>query len=1826
MSDLRVIRYFTSTLSQNHPAGWYFADADNVNNIAPDTILIASTNLDMAPSPSLEGANRIYLDEFTPAGNISGGGGDDEFYVTPDIADGIIIADSEGENIVIFAGPTTTTDNAGVETTKSIAIKSTNTRSIFDIPIIDLVIETTTVIGNAAPTTSEATLTVKGIRETSGYGQTGITRFGFETGELANLKLTATDLENYLGGDFTFPKARYVVEKDENTTGRVLIVTAVEKDRDLGPVRYFITDASNPDVVGGGKLFSINEATGYISLNQALNYEQDTQNYTLTVVATEGANSAMTEVQVNIGNVDEGKAGFIITSTRQLPGGVGESITSNDHFDAPQIGDELRVVVVTPDPDGIAEIVYDWFRSTPVGSIPLENFRTTEPSYTLTEDDLRFRMNVNISYVDNSGHRVSLSEVTVNPPLVVWLENTDGTRLDNFFTEGGQLDVDNALAAQDYVLALFSLDATGSFTLPNDNTVFRIKYLDAAGEMVRYEIGTDATAHNPNAPAYWDDFLPLVSLGPVGNAGKIYFSANRLPTFAGDGILSSVAQTFTIEIERGQAEASIIDSEDFTITLIGKDDPITALTAINSPSVPRFDDELLADPTRAVVSGEMVITDLDDNDAYRVRTEYTFTDIDSQVMPGAAVPIINDGETGMIDTPLGMLALNLDGKILTWTYTYDLAQLDVLVNPNDRLREDFRLVVEDFDIATGNSRPLSFLREDLIIKLFKRDNPPEFEGELEGAVLDDIDATLPITATGTITGITDPDGTDIPAGTAFLFDGVDNVVNGTYGTLRFTPTQAGAQAGVGGSWIYTLDHALAATRALTGGEVVEEQFFLAYQVTPDAPGETAPLYKMPLTITITGADDPFQFTEADGYSFRVNENSDLPVGVARALDADAATQPRIGYAIIEGDPNQVFYINGDGLITLRRTLDYETDPQTYNLTILASDGTNSANGYVQVDVQDVDESPQFAQSDYTADVKENTLADGSYVVATITANDVDAKDSGNLRHTITGGNVEIGAGSPNAGEALFVMDADSGVITLHGDLDFEAITRYSLDIEVEDTGGNKDTAVLTVNVVDVDEYAFVGDLTGTVTDGIDVILPITVSGTITELLDPRRLDVPPGVVSVKDAVGDSVAGAYGTFTYTTAPTGTGGIWEYVLDHARPATRALDPNAPETITETFTLVYTLTADARITYETDVVITIIPYDYPLSFIQRGGYDFAVDENTTAVGMVLADDPEVLNPPAVSYSISAGNDDGYFHVDDDGVITLISGLDYESDERSYDLTVKATSGGDSDTTNVRVTINDVREAPVFTQDEYMTDVPENATDDGRYILTSVSASDEDAGSSVRYEIKTGASDIFAVNPQSGAVSLIGALDHEITSRYVLEIEAIDNEGLTDTANLIIDVTGVNEFAPIFPSDAVAWRDDFLDGNVLENTALDAELAQITATDADGDATLTYAFVTDLIGTLSLTHGAFTIDADSGVITLTGALDYESTTLYNLDVQASDGRRQTPLQSLVIRVGNAQEGAAKIDITGDLENLVAGEELQTAIISADPDGLKAGSAVNYRWFHKSDPATTIGTDATYTIRIEDEHEFIGVERIYTDNLDMISSAFAVLNDAAGVDMVRVPAGKEDKDNNLTAPSSNPTRIEGGNGADTIQDGSGDDIIDGGLGDDTIDLGADATGSDRDQVMYRIGNGVTYGGGDGITGFERGQDTLVFALDREEMGDSIADKEDLLNFITNGTSDDVSDDQFLVMLNFDFSSPTASLTGVSLHFHDSVFFSGGRISMPILQISFAAPLGAEEIIAAFGTSGQDVAENVYRNGMLSSLDHLEDLLGGEGAISFEMI
>ena len=90
----------------------------------------------------------------------------------------------------------------------------------------------------------------------------------------------------------------------------------------------------------------------------------------------------------------------------------------------------------------------------------------------------------------------------------------------------------------------------------------------------------------------------------------------------------------------------------------------------------------------------------------------------------------------------------------------------------------------------------------------------------------------------------------------------------------------------------------------------------------------------------------------------------------------------------------------------------------------------------------------------------------------------------------------------------------------------------------------------------------------------------------------------------------------------------------------------------------------------------------------------YTFSVVENATVgteAGVVSAPDPQ---GDTVTYSITAGNDDGKFAIDaGTGAITVAGELDHET-TASYSLTIQASDGTNTVAVVVEITVTDVRE----------------------------------------------------------------------------------------------------------------------------------------------------------------------------------------------------------------------------------------------------------------------------------------------------------------------------------------------------------------------------------------------------------------------------------------------------------------------------------------------------------------------------------------------------
>ena len=294
----------------------------------------------------------------------------------------------------------------------------------------------------------------------------------------------------------------------------------------------------------------------------------------------------------------------------------------------------------------------------------------------------------------------------------------------------------------------------------------------------------------------------------------------------------------------------------------------------------------------------------------------------------------------------------------------------------------------------------------------------------------------------------------------------------------------------------------------------------------------------------------------------------------------------------------------------------------------------------------------------------------------------------------------------------------------------------------------------------------------------------------------------------------------------------------------------------------------------------------------------------------GPVAATDPNdgdqltytLGGPDASSFAISSVDDTG-------GQITVGAGtkLDYET-KSTYMVTVVATdSFGATASIDVTITVTDVNEgpeimrapdanvAPEFASATTSRTVAEN-TATGEDIGTPVAATDAN-GDALTYALRGTDAASFAIDSDTGQLMTLAALDYETKATYSVTVTASDSGGLSDSIDVTITVTDVDEnVAPEFADSEDGAR------SVAENTAAGEDIGNpVAASDANGDA-LTYA--------LSGTDAAsFDIDTGSGQLMTLAALDYEAKTSYEVTVTATDGDNASDSIDVAITVTDVDE-----------------------------------------------------------------------------------------------------------------------------------------------------------------------------------------------------------------------------------------------------------------------------------------------------------------------------
>ncbi|XP_046903064.1 protocadherin gamma-A11-like [Hypomesus transpacificus] len=155
--------------------------------------------------------------------------------------------------------------------------------------------------------------------------------------------------------------------------------------------------------------------------------------------------------------------------------------------------------------------------------------------------------------------------------------------------------------------------------------------------------------------------------------------------------------------------------------------------------------------------------------------------------------------------------------------------------------------------------------------------------------------------------------------------------------------------------------------------------------------------------------------------------------------------------------------------------------------------------------------------------------------------------------------------------------------------------------------------------------------------------------------------------------------------------------------------------------------------------------------------------------------------------------------------GELVLENELDREK-EQEVTLILTAVDGGTphrSGTVVIHVTVLDANDnKPVFSQNVYRVNLPENSPKGSVIMTVSATDADEGANGEVTYAfgpVSEQLSELFSLDIKTGDICIVGEIDFEKESTHELSIQAKDNFGLTSFANVIVEITDVNDNNPV-------------------------------------------------------------------------------------------------------------------------------------------------------------------------------------------------------------------------------------------------------------------------------------------------------------------------------------------------------------------------------------------------------------------------------------------
>ena len=714
-----------------------------------------------------------------------------------------------------------------------------------------------------------------------------------------------------------------------------------------------------------------------------------------------------------------------------------------------------------------------------------------------------------------------------------------------------------------------------------------------------------------------------------------------------------------------------------------------------------------------------------------------------------------------------------------------------------------------------------------------------------------------------------------------------------------------------------------------------------------------------LSVTIEDFNDNLPRFGAEMYSVQVLETTPIGSEVIQVNASDNDPTSRVTYAL-SGPSSEDFEIDVyTGVVSVARILDFERI-SSYDLMVVATDGqeavsnmSNTVAVSLSVFIEDVTDELPVLLPPFEFFVLEN-LPTGP--VGVVLASNPNSDPSTSLQYYVE--------------SDVFTIDEYTGTISSTVSFDFEEQRQYSVrvTVQVNSTQTLQASQNYSITVLDVNDNS-----------------PIPVQDKYNVNVSEWAV-VGYEVVQVEATDADSAEN--GELVYSIVSSND--LGHFVIDESTGVITVSQMLDRETTDIYVIMVIISDSGTSSLFESvSVCITVLDEDDNAPVFALPFYEASIFENPS-FGLqvlpfpILAADADIGPNAAINYIFQLTPFENPFSIDlisGDVTVSIPTMVDREMTQQ-YNLIVTAFNpyrpAGTNTSVSLAITILDLNDQPpVFEQEVFTVGINEDFTPVdsivdppdifsgsgdvlGRRVFT-ISATDDDEPNNLNSQFEFALlthTDVFTIDPQSGDIYVISALDSELVNFYRLEIRATDLGAPpnSNTAAVDVSVRDINDNGPQFsqPIYSVQLLEDV-------DIMISADVIQVIASDFDtgSNAALSFSFVN------ADDNLPFELDPITGQISTTSGLDREGTAVYNLQVRVDDGG----LPSLSDTAGIQIE---LVDVN-DNPPIISPTSVRISL----PENLPAGP-LNIS-FSVSD--ADIGTNAQSTISLSGQSSSFGID-----------------------------------------------------------------------------------------------------------------------------------------------------------------------------------------------------------------------------------------------------